>query len=105
MIIDQFTRAEVRKLARQGRLVDESFKTFQRMVYPGAPHDQVAALRIAFMAGAGEVHAILMNVLDDGTEPTDDDMALYGGIATEIEGFHARTIAATQAGRGGKPDA
>ncbi|MCA2014407.1 hypothetical protein LCM17_23150 [Cereibacter sphaeroides] len=105
MIVTERTQAEIRKLARQGRLVDASFRAFQQLVYPGVPHDQVAALRVAFMAGAAEVHAILMNILDDGDEPTDADMSLYGGIASEIETFHNRTLVTMRAGREGKTDA
>lgn len=53
-------RPKIRKLARQGRLVDTAFKVFVDAVYPGAPPDQRAALRIAFFAGAQELHALQM---------------------------------------------
>ena len=101
--INRMLRGEVRKLARQGKLVDEAFKVFQRMVYPGAPPDQVAALRITFFAGAAEVAALLDAGLDDGLTETDGDMAFMSSWMDEIARFHARTLAAMTAG--GKPDA
>ena len=49
------TRKELHKLARQGRLVDQAFKYFQRQVFPGAPPDQVAVMRTSFFGGAAEL--------------------------------------------------
>lgn len=92
------TRAQLRKLARQGRLVDEAFKAFQRHVYPGAPPEQVAALRIAFFAGAAEFHAMSAAMVDDTVDVTDADVAAYGQVVQEVERFHDRTIATMQAG-------
>jgi len=86
------TRPRIRKLARQGKLVDTTFKVFQRAVFPDAPEDQVHALRIAFFAGAQEINALLEASLDEGDDPTDGDMEFMAQWQDEIERFHRRTI-------------
>lgn len=93
----RIARPEARKLARQGRLIDETFKVFQREVYPGAPPDQVAALRIAFFAGAQEIFVLLTAGVDEGDDITDADMAFMEGWTGELDRFHAKTIAASKA--------
>ncbi|WP_306150699.1 hypothetical protein [Roseovarius sp. MMSF_3281] len=85
------TRSEVRKLARRGKLIDESFKVFQRTVYPGAPDDQVQAMRICFFAGAAELFALMHAGLDDGLSETDGDLAFMEQWVNELERFHKRT--------------
>lgn len=95
-------RPKIRKLARQGRLVDTTFKVFQRAVYPGAPPEQVNALRIAFFAGAQEINALLLASLDEGNDPTDGDLEFMSHWQDEIERFHKRTIATMRANEGKK---
>lgn len=85
-------RPKIRKLARQGRLVDTAFKVFCDAVYPGAPPDQRAALRIAFFASAQELHALQMAAADEGDDVTDGDIEMYSAMAEEIERFHERTL-------------
>lgn len=91
-------RPKIRKLARQGRLVDTAFRVFCDAVYPGASDDQRAALRIAFFAGAQELHALQMAAADEGDGVTDGDLEMYGQIAEEVERFHERTLRAMTAG-------
>lgn len=86
------------KLARRGRLVDESFKLFQRKVYPGASPEQVAAMRISFFAGATELNAMLTFGSDLSSDVTDADLEFWSNVVGEIELFHTRTIAASDAG-------
>lgn len=90
-------RAKVRKLARQGRLVDTAFRVFCDAVYPGAPEDMRAGLRIAFFAGAQELHSIQMAAVDEGDDVTGGDLEFYGAVAAEMEAFHERTIRAMRA--------
>lgn len=94
---DKMIRAEIRKLARQGRLIDECFKVFQRAVYPDAPPDQVREMRVCFFAGAAEIYALMNAGLDDGLSETDGDLVFMSQWVEEIERFHARTIAAMAA--------
>ena len=93
----RIARPKARKLACQGRLVDETFKLFQRMVFPGAPPDQVAALRIAFFAGAQEVFMLLTAGTDDSEDVTEGDMEFMENWTSELERFHEKTIAAMKA--------
>ena len=96
----RIARPQARKLARQGRLVDETFKLFQRTVYPGALPDQVAALRIAFFAGAQEIFLLSLAGLGDEDEPTHDELEFMSQWTSEIERFHQRTIAAAASDTG-----
>ena len=85
-------RPKIRKLARQGRLVDETFKVFQRSCYPNASPDQVATMRTCFFAGASEIATLMMFGLDEGTAETDGDLEFMSQWQDEIERFHRRTI-------------
>jgi hypothetical protein len=100
--VDKMVRSHVRKMARQGRLIDECFKTFQRLCYPDAPPDQVATMRVCFFAGAAELNAVLLAGLDDGSGETAGDMAFMSQWQEELERFHERTIKAMTAGSSGK---
>lgn len=91
-------RPKIKKLARQGRLVDTAFKVFCAAAYPGASDDQRAALRVAFFAGAQELHALQMAAAGEGDDATEGDLEFYSQIAGEIERFHERTLAAMTAG-------
>lgn len=101
--IDRMVRTEIRKLARQGRLIDETFKVFQRAVYPGAPPEQVAMMRFCFFAGVAEFYAITMASLDDGLAETDGDRRFMAQWVGEIEVFHAHILAAASAADRRKP--
>lgn len=91
-------RAAICKLARQGRLIDEAFKQFQRAVYPGAPPDQVHEMRTCFYAGAAELQALQFFAADTETnDATDGDLELWANIHNEIERFHQRTLKAAGA--------
>lgn len=100
--VDKMVQSRIRKLAREGRLIDEAFKVFQRAVYPGAPPDQVAAMRTCFFAGAAELFALMNAGLDDGLSETDGDLAFMQQWVDELERFHARVIAASGADNGVK---
>jgi hypothetical protein len=89
---DKMVRAEIRRLARKGKLIDEAFKVFQRSVYPGAPPDQVACMRTCFFAGAAEIFALITTGSDEGDEITNGDLDLMSQWVDEIERFHQRTI-------------
>lgn len=95
---NQMARAHLRKLSRQGRLLDECFKVFQRQVFPGAPPDQVFAMRTCFFAGAAELWAVMHAAMDEGDDVSTDEEAFMQGWVSELERFHARTVAASKAG-------
>ena len=95
---DKMTRAHLRKLSRQGRLLDECFKAFQRQVFPGAPPDQVSAMRVCFFAGAAELWAVMHAAMDEGDQVAPDEEEFMRGWVSELEQFHHRTVAASRAG-------
>lgn len=94
MIARDMARAEVRKLARQGKLMDTAFKAFQRAAYPDAPPDQVAALRVTFFAGAAELHALMIIGADDTSpdEISGDEEEMAFAAFDEVTRFHERTL-------------
>lgn len=95
MIFSDLARAEVRKLARQGKLMDTAFKLFQRHAFPDATPDQVSTLRTTFMAGAAELHALLTAGSDD-TAPdvtSAEEEAMIFAVFDEVSRFHERTVA------------
>lgn len=95
--IDQMTRAKLRKLARRGKLIDTCFKVFADAVYPGAPPDQRATMRVCFFAGAAELFAVMNSGMDDGVSETDGDLMFMQQWVGEMEDFHRKTIAAMTA--------
>jgi hypothetical protein len=94
---DKIVRAHLLLLARKGCLIAQAFDAFRQVVYPGASEDQIRELRIAFFAGAAEIHAIQMAALDEGEDATDADMAFMEGWVSEITEFHEKTLAAAGA--------
>lgn len=96
----QMTRAKLRKLARQGRLIDTAFKVFCEGVFPAAGPEQRNALRIAFFAGAAELIQMQYHAVDDGVDETEGDLDFYGNVHDEIERFHRRTLEALRAAEG-----
>ena len=91
---------KIRKLARQGKLIDTTFKVFREAAFPDASAEQIHLMRTCFFAGAAEVHALTMYGLAEGTEPTDDDYTFMSNWTGEVERFHKRTIAAMMADPG-----
>lgn len=101
-LLSQVVRPQAIKLARQGCLVDECFKVFQRATFPGATPDQVHAMRTCFFAGAAELLSLMTFSIDPATDDvTEADQDLFGSIAGEIERFHERTMKAATAGQEG----
>ena len=93
-------RPEILKLAGRRKLLDKCFNEFLGAVYPGASPDQVREMRICFMAGAAELHAVITYGASPGMQVRDADMAFMEGIQAELEEFHRRTIDTASAGTG-----
>ncbi|MGB0854608.1 MAG: hypothetical protein ACPGSI_15040 [Pikeienuella sp.] len=88
---------KIRKLARQGKLLDQAFKVFRAAAFPDATPDQIHLMRTCFFAGSAEVHALTMYGFEEGAEPTDADYQFMSDWVAEVEQFHTRTIAAMMA--------
>jgi len=52
-----------------------------------APADQLREMRMAFFAGAQHVFHTIMTIMDDGAEPTDDDLRRMEFIDNELRTF------------------
>ena len=83
------TQKVCRELTASGRLVEAGFDAFRSLVIPPhASQDQVTAMRVAFFSGASLVFEALMAGLDDGNEPTDDDMYRMTQLQAELSRFN-----------------
>lgn len=98
-LLAQAVSPEINRLAARRKLIRKCFNEFARLVYPGAPEDQLRELRTAFFAGAAELHAMMLYGSSEGMEVSDRDMEFMAGIVAEMEEFHANTIAAATVDR------
>lgn len=79
-----------RKLVDDGKLIEAGWASLAAMwVPPGAPPQQVADLRKAFMAGAHHTFASLMTMLEPGEDPTTADLSRMDKIQAELDAFGA----------------
>jgi hypothetical protein len=82
------TDALAKELTDRGLLIEAGFATLRGMVmHPDASDDQVRELRMAFFAGAQHLFESIMNILDPGEEPTDDDLKRIDLIDQELRRF------------------
>lgn len=91
-ILAAAVRPQIIKLARQGKLIDETFKVTRKGLFPDATPDQIAMMRTMFLAGAGELMALQMYGVTDDEDPTAEDELLFGQIMEEIELRHGQTL-------------
>ena len=99
--ISDAVRPQILKMARRETLVDDAFKAFRARVYPDASADQCAMMRIAFMAGAAELLALITYASDTASDDaTDADLAMMEGISNEIERAYERILRTASANRG-----
>lgn len=88
-------------LTDQGKLIEAGFVLFANYVIPkGAPPAQYTDMRLAFMAGAEHVFSSIMNVLDEGDEPTADDLRRMDLIHRELEAWRAKLSERIQPSQG-----
>jgi hypothetical protein len=85
-------RPKIKKLANENQLIDETFEVVCASLFPDYPDDVKRNLKTAFVAGAGELLAILTVGVTNDDNPTEDDYRLFTSIATEIEKRHDYTV-------------
>jgi hypothetical protein len=74
--------------SNKGRLIEAGWLAFVATCYgKGMPADQHRELRSVFFAGAHHLFASIMNVLEEGEEPTEADMRRMDLIRYELDGF------------------
>lgn len=70
-------------------LISNAWATFEESVIPaGAPELQKRDLKRAFYGGAGALLKDLMRVLDEGAEPTDEDLEVMDDVVKELFQFN-----------------
>ena len=80
----------VAEFTDKGKIVEAGWVALRHlMLGPQAPEFQVSEMRKAYFFGAQHLFASIMGVLDDGTEPTDDDLRRLDLIDQEIKAFIA----------------
>jgi hypothetical protein len=70
------------------RLIELAWLSYQRDVIPrNAPEVQVTESRRAFYAGAQALFHTIINILEPGSEPTDNDLQTMTLIQQELKRF------------------
>lgn len=83
-IIDGLTK----KFVDEGKLIEAGFQAYRMLsIPPNAPEIQVSECRLAYFFGAQHLFSSIMGVLDEGTEPTEDDLRRLDLINTELAAF------------------
>lgn len=88
--IEQAASDLTKEMTDRGKLVEAGFAAFALYVIPkDAPPVQLREMRLAYMAGAEHLFSSIMNILDEGQEPTADDMRRMSLIHKEIGEWRA----------------
>lgn len=84
----QFLTQLSRKLADEGKLIEAGWIGLRLAAIPhNAPAVQLSEMRMAFMAGAQHLFSSMLDVMEEGHEPTDNDMNRMDLINAELEAF------------------
>ena len=83
-IIDRLTK----QFTDDGKLIEAGFQAYRMLsIPPDAPDIQVKECRLAYFFGAQHLYASVMGILDDGDEPTEEDIKRMELIHKELEAF------------------
>lgn len=89
------------KLADEGKIVEAGWQGMRLMVLPpNASAVQVSEMRKAFFMGAQHLYASIMSFMEEGEEPTDQDMDRMNKIHNELEAFRMDVTTNFKAGNG-----
>jgi len=89
-----------RELTDKGQLIEAGFVSLRLVAIPlDAPASQIEEMRNAFFAGAQHLFASMLDVLDEGSEPTAKDLERMDLIDRELKKFiNDFTLRHTRAG-------
>ncbi len=81
--------AVVKRLMDEGKLIDAGFEALMINAYSGKVIDERTrnAMRDVFFAGAQHLHGSIFQVLEEGIEPTENDMRRMTNVANELSAF------------------
>jgi hypothetical protein len=83
-LIDKLTR----EATDAGKIIELGWLSYLAVVIPADAGDvQVSESRLAFFAGAQHLFSSIMNILDPGTEPTEQDLRRMDRINNELDEF------------------
>lgn len=78
----------IKEFTDKGQIVEAGWQAYRMLsIPPNAPEIQVKECRLAYFFGAQHLFASMMGVLDEGSEPTDDDMKRLDNINEELTAF------------------
>jgi hypothetical protein len=79
-----------RDLVDRGLLIEAGWRALREVaISPAASETQLDEMRNAFFAGAQHLFSSIMGLLEDGTEPTEKDLARMSQIGDELDSFIA----------------
>lgn len=88
--IEEMARKLTKELSDQGKIIEGGWVGFRMVaMHKDAPPLQVEEMRNAFFAGAQNLFASIMVMLDPVTEPTDQDLNRMTLIHEELDNFIA----------------
>lgn len=75
-------------LTDQGRIIEAGWASYRHLVIPaGASATQIEETRRGFYAGAQHLFGSIMSVMEEGSEPTENDLKRMDQIHTELDTF------------------
>lgn len=87
---EEAARKLIAELSDKGKIIEGGWEGFRLLVInKDAPQIQIEEMRAAFFAGAQHLFASIMNFLETGEEPTDQDMRRMAFIQYELSAFAA----------------
>lgn len=90
-----------KQLADDGKLLESGWIGMRLACIPdNAPVEQLRSMRLAYMAGAQHAFSSMMNMMDEGQEPTEADMAKMDLLHKEIQAFTGELEAWAKEGKG-----
>jgi hypothetical protein len=85
--IERLATAIGKEAADKGLLIEAGWLGLESMAYKHMEEGQRKELRAAFFAGAHQLFASIMNILEPGAEPTTKDLVRMELIHHELEAF------------------
>ena len=83
----QMVKALTEKLAADGKIIEGGWVAFEAVALKGVSKIQSTEMRKAFFCGAQHLFTSLIQVLDEGIEPTEKDIDRVNKIQKELERF------------------
>jgi hypothetical protein len=87
-VVREIATELTKKLIDSGQLIEAGWVGLRLVAVPqNAPQVQLDAMREAFFAGAHHLMASVMNAMEPGKEPSEEDMRRMAMIQSELDEF------------------